>query len=149
MNFWPKTPNDTHQKCMNDHFFHVGYSPEMYECLINLEVWQVVYIFSHSFLHFFGIWDVRGENMARRNPWGIISLGIWPKKWTKITLWGWGWAIRTPGPPWSRIPPPPNPHLGGKVTHETCMNGLEKCMNFGKIHDFLLLTYIGACQGPE
>jgi hypothetical protein len=28
------------------------------------------------------------------------------------------------------------------------MNGLEKCMNFGKIQDFLLLTYIGACQGP-
>jgi hypothetical protein len=28
------------------------------------------------------------------------------------------------------------------------MNGLEKCMNFGKIQDFSLLTYIGACQGP-
>jgi hypothetical protein len=28
------------------------------------------------------------------------------------------------------------------------MNGLEKCMNLGKIPDFSLLTFIGACQGP-
>jgi hypothetical protein len=33
-------------------------------------------------------------------------------------------------------------------TLETCMNGLEKCMNLGKIPDFSLLTFIGACQGP-
>jgi hypothetical protein len=31
MYFLAKTQNDTHEKCMNDPFFHEGYSPGMYE----------------------------------------------------------------------------------------------------------------------
>jgi hypothetical protein len=38
---------------------------------------------------------------------------------------------------------------GGNDTHETCMNELEKCINFSKNLYFTLLTSIGGFRGPS
>jgi hypothetical protein len=43
MNFLAKTQNDTHEKCMNDPFFHEGYSPGsgMYEFSIQHDFYPI------------------------------------------------------------------------------------------------------------
>jgi hypothetical protein len=54
------------------------------------------------------------------------------------------------GPPSPNTPdfPSPKGSPGGNDTHETCMNELEKCMNFSKNLDFTLPTSIGGFRGP-
>jgi hypothetical protein len=55
------------------------------------------------------------------------------------------------GPPSPNTPdfPYPKGSPGGNDTHETCMNELEKCMNFPKNLDFTLPTSIEGFQGPN
>jgi hypothetical protein len=49
MNFLAKTQNDTHEKCMNNSFFHEGYSPGMYEFTIKHDFYQIFSSFSPIF----------------------------------------------------------------------------------------------------
>jgi hypothetical protein len=49
MNFLAKTQNDTHEKCMNDPFFHEGYSPGMYEFTIKHDFYQKFLSFNPIF----------------------------------------------------------------------------------------------------
>jgi hypothetical protein len=49
MIFLAKTQNDTHEKCMNDPFFHECYSPGMYEFTIKHEFCQKISSFSPIF----------------------------------------------------------------------------------------------------